>query len=347
MVSDIDGNRDNQDNKEFVLSGIPEFDAAKILYEAGENDDALRLAKKALKTNPEDVDLLLLAGNIYSDLKQPENAEKYIRKVLTIAPDNEQAIYLKITMKLLTGRIDDIFADLLRYLELIRWNAPILLSALPKFAKSEDEKQQVPQILKHAWIATLKPEIGFVYARYLRTQGEYTRAKELLEILENHIGSVDFYNECGIVFSEVDNIDRAINMYDKAIMFQEIDVEFLGNKTEPSSISKIQDLAAYISNRSRAYLKQGNFEAALKDADAALTYDLENGYHWLARANALEKLEKYAEFLQLMQKVLDKAKDPDFLSINELEELLAIYFRLRFQLSSIETPGVASSEVDL
>lgn len=100
---------------------------AQQLFQAGENDKALNICRQYLKTHPDNIETLNLAGIIADRMRQHTVAEDFFRQAIKISPNNI-LLYSNLANSLLrAGNIDKTIATYQAALNLAPDNQDILL----------------------------------------------------------------------------------------------------------------------------------------------------------------------------------------------------------------------------
>ena len=83
-----------------VLAKENFFDEAKILFEEGKIEESKFLFQRNIVFNPKDSKSYLYLAKIFESEKNEIEEEKNINTTLLLEPDNEEAMYMLINMKL-------------------------------------------------------------------------------------------------------------------------------------------------------------------------------------------------------------------------------------------------------
>jgi len=142
---------------------------AQILQDAGRPDDAFQLLTAALKSYPEDISLRYTRALIAVGLGQLELAERDLREIISVQPDNAAAINaLGYTLADLTERYDEAEELILLAYELQPDDASIIDSMgwvsyrLRRLAEAEAYLREAWKIMRNAEVAAHLGEVLWV-----------------------------------------------------------------------------------------------------------------------------------------------------------------------------------------
>ena len=93
--------RDTMSRKESV-----EYQRALFWIKKGRHDSAQKICLVILRTNPRQTNTELLLGRIYSWDRKYDSARFYVKDVLSVEPDNEEALEAIINIELWSGQLD-------------------------------------------------------------------------------------------------------------------------------------------------------------------------------------------------------------------------------------------------
>jgi tetratricopeptide (TPR) repeat protein len=315
------------------------LDAVKSLWEAGEDREALKLAKKSLRKLPKDPEMAVLAGLIYQDLQEPEHAESHYQRALSIDPANTDALKSLGLLLESQGREAEGFDLLLNYLENVKWDDYAVINIFLDIAGEVNKIEKATTAIKEAWEKTLSPRIGFLLAQQLRIWSKHADALPIMQLLAKHSPTPVILNEYAIDLQHSKQFEQAIRMYELAIQkamnsggesddfdFQyesQIDTdEYIDPDIEyDPQINTNVKISIYWSNLSSCYLTSGQKDKALEAAEKSLSFGHRVGYNWFAKAKALSAMERYQEAAEIAKNTLETDRDLHFLEQPEKENL--------------------------
>ena len=94
------------------------FEKAKSLFEQGKIDESKFLFQRNIVFNPKDSKSYLYLAKIYENEENEIEEEKNLKTTLLLEPDNEEAMYMLIDIKLEKSDIEKV-KDLMKKFELI------------------------------------------------------------------------------------------------------------------------------------------------------------------------------------------------------------------------------------
>ncbi|MBU4374763.1 MAG: tetratricopeptide repeat protein [Euryarchaeota archaeon] len=312
------------DDSEFMLNEKPFLAAAKLLREAGEYQDAMALAKKALKKYPKNADFAVMVGLLSLDLQEPDHAEKFFKRALSTDPANTDALKSLGLLLDSQGREAEGFDILLQYLENVKWDDYDLIRILLDIADKVNKQEKTATALKEAWEKTLSPRIGFLCARQLRIWSKNADALPIMQILAKHSPTPEILNEYAIDLQHSKQFEQAIKMYELAIQKalnsggESKDLDFQDESQTGTNV----DISIYLSNLSSCYLASGRKEEALAAVEKSLSVEQRIGYNWFAKAKALSAMQRYREAAEIAKDALEIDRALCFLEQAEKENLL-------------------------
>ena len=151
-----------------------------ILRQAGREKEALAVLNKALEEYPNDPGLLYSRGLIAANLNDVELAEKDLREVLKLEPDNAHAMNaLGYTLAESTDRYDEARQLIVKALKL-RPDDPFILDSLGWVEYKLGNTDQAVKLLRKAMKAKYDPEIAAHLSEALYSKGDKKAAHALL-----------------------------------------------------------------------------------------------------------------------------------------------------------------------
>ncbi len=332
-----------------------------IIYDdRGEYDKAVDYYKRALKYNPEYTPAYRNLALTYRHAGNLEEAVKAIEKALDIDPENLNNMVLFGNLLFLQNRYKDAAAKYEKALEFDKENPSALYNlALTRF-KLGDEITGI-EYLKRAGTADRAGEIAHLsYAKLgviFTERKDYEMAKKYLELaasLEPE-DPVDRYN-LGIVYLKEGDLESAVKEFEKAEEFGREDAELLENLGEAYYSLREYDksIEAYnrllnlnirstriISRVAEINYKNGNLEKAynLYKRITVLNPVSENArIAYLNMGNILDDLQRYEEAIEAYENAL--SIDPK--DVSTLYNLGIVYKHLGKDELAIETWQKAS-----
>ena len=94
------------------------FNEAKILYEEEKYDESKFLFQRNIVFNPKDAESYLYLAKIYNYEENESEEIKNLKTTLILAPDNEEAMYMLINIKLKKSNFSEV-RDLTKKFELV------------------------------------------------------------------------------------------------------------------------------------------------------------------------------------------------------------------------------------
>ena len=183
-------NKGDVDGALKLLDATPAFDREQriqiylsrenIYRQAGRDKEAMAVLNKALKEYPDDPDLLYSRGLIAANLHDIALAEKDLREVLKLEPDNAHAMNaLGYTLADATDRYDEARQLIKRALEL-RPDDPFILDSLGWVEYKLGNTDQAIELLRKAMKEKYDPEIAAHLSEALYSKGDRKAAQALL-----------------------------------------------------------------------------------------------------------------------------------------------------------------------
>jgi tetratricopeptide (TPR) repeat protein len=268
------------------------LDAAITLQRIGEKKDALRLVKKLLKRNSQEIEAAILAGLIYQDLQESKDAEKYFRLALTINPQYPNALKSWGLFLLTQQRKTEALDILSQYLKLDKWDDIVIIEYLFDLASELGGEEKGLEVLKEGWEHSLDPSIGERYGIQLRLANKIKDALTIFQILAKASPEPDNLNQLAIALELDNQYEKAISVYKQAIdqVYEliskvDLDLELNDDKYEDgtyredleivySDLQSSRDASYYLlvfltCNLSHCYLASGNKNDAIETARIA------------------------------------------------------------------------------
>ena len=175
---------------------------AQILQEAGRAQEALQLLNDALLTMPDNTALRYTRALLAVGLDQLELAEKDLRQIIGLEPDNAAAINaLGYTLADLTERYDEAEDLILRAYEL-QPDDPSIIDSMGWISYRKGRLQEAESFLREAWSLLRNAEVAAHLGEVLWSRGQKDEARSLwklgLELEENNevlIGTMQRFGE--------------------------------------------------------------------------------------------------------------------------------------------------------
>lgn len=189
---------------------------AKVLRAQGNMGQALDLLLKAAVLDPADAEPLYFAGNIYLDLKKPQEATVQFQRVLTINKGFPLVHYQ-------LGRASLMMNDpreTLNQTELEKRANPNLADAYLLAAEAHTLMAQYPNCAtEYQKAIKLRPQQASIYvknAQCYRKSGNLDAAEAMLNVASlKESGLADIYKEQGAIFEMKGDVARAIVAYNQ------------------------------------------------------------------------------------------------------------------------------------
>lgn len=266
-------------------------DAALNLRQAGDNDLALTVLKKALDVEPGYLPAHVLMGVIYQALRQPKDAEAAFRNVLGLEPDNAEALQSLGLLLVSSSRASEGIAYLEKYVRAYPEDTSTLnalLGALNDMGREADGLA----LVQHAWETTHNPELGVRYARLLISRGGIDAAYAVLEDVLHHERSARHLTEMALTLVIQEKHSEALEALQEAV------------ERDPQFDRAWRGLA-------HCYTQLDQPEQALEAAERALAVNPIHYRNWQAKGDALLALERYADALEAAGSGLELIDEDD------------------------------------
>lgn len=271
------------------------IEAAIDLYQVGENQHALELLLKVTNQSPELDMAYLPLGLVYQAMGNPEKAEASFRRALELDIKNDRA---RTALGLLLIQQNQVEAGIV-LLKTVLDSSPSDQDALDGLVASYQQVNQpdrAEEVLKMAWDATHKPEVGINYTRFLIIQNKIDEAYQVIQEAASYVQTPKVLIELSLLLVIRKQYHEAIETLTKVIQL------------DPQFDRAWRGLA-------HCYTQLGEVQQALECSDRALNipnakYPYRN---WQARGDALLVAELYAEALEAAQqgiKLIDPS-DPE------------------------------------
>ena len=233
--------------------------------ELGNLDSAVWAFQQGLRYLPEDKNLLENIAYIMHKRGDTEREINYYYRLVEVGPENTAA--LSSLADLLKGeeRYDDLIDILNRWLAVEPENARVQSELIQTFTAAGKDPLQ---FIRDRWKNNPgNAQWGIDYARKLIEKMDYAMAyRELEKVIELHPGSREAHHVLADAALDEGDMDRAI-----AALLGLFEL----NRTDAQAA---QDL-------SQAYLRKGDFAAALKWAETGVLTSNESGVAYYTRAN--------------------------------------------------------------
>jgi len=152
---------------------------AQILQDAGRGDEALQVLNDALETLAEDVALRYARSLLAVGLGQLELAEKDLRRIIAVQPDNAAALNaLGYTLADLTDRFDEAERLILQAYEL-QSQDPSIIDSMGWISYRLGRLQDAEKYLREAWELSRNAEIAAHLGEVLWTIGQEDEARKI------------------------------------------------------------------------------------------------------------------------------------------------------------------------
>jgi len=256
-------------------------------------DNAMKSAEKSAELLPQDINPLILMGNINYDLTHYDDALRYYQKALRISPDNPSLLYNTAlalfkkgerfqALEFLKKAAEEDRIGEVAYRSYSRLGAEFLESNM--FDLAEKNLKQAAGM--RPGDAAARYNLGVAYLR----QGKNNEAlKELEEAERLSQGDIGMLEQIGESFFSMKEYDRSLRSYGKVLESNSRDVKTLSRIGEIyyskgdlerayDAYSKVTRIQPATENARIAYLNMGNilddaqrYDEAIKAYESALT----------------------------------------------------------------------------
>ena len=117
------------------------FEKARNLFEQGKIDESKFLFQRNIVFNPKDSKSYLYLAKIYENEENEIEEEKNLKTTLLLEPDNEEAMYMLIDMKLEKSDIEKV-KDLMKKFEVICENLCLKMVSINERLNNIDVKNE-------------------------------------------------------------------------------------------------------------------------------------------------------------------------------------------------------------
>jgi len=284
----------NWENEEYFETYEGSYLAAKLYKALGSSRKAAKYLKKVLTIKPEELDVMIMLAEIYSKQRNYSSAEKTYKKIIGLKPS-----------------LDNAYMGLgLVYIKMRKWSDAV--TALEKAVQLNFDH-------KGAYLL-----IGQAY----KEQKSYEKAAEnftkYLELNSNN--PQDAYLQLGQCYLELEQHDKAIPALEEALKLdsQSININYRlaqcyqkdgqYEKAEGiySNLAQIspEDAKIYFNNVIRMYDEAKMPDKAVNAAKRLIDLDPNNHESYYNMGAMLVKQEKYAESIESFEKAIELK--PDF-----------------------------------
>jgi tetratricopeptide (TPR) repeat protein len=189
---------------------------AKVLRAQGNMGEALDLLLKAAVLDPSDAEPLFLAGNIYLDIKKPDEAKLQFQRVLTINKNFPLVYYHLGRAALLQNDPREALAQA----ELEKRAMPNVADAYLLAADAHAQMQQFSNCAtEYQKAIKLRPQNAATYvknAQCYRKAGNLDAATAMLNVAATkESGLADIYKEQGAIYELKGDVAHAIEAYNQ------------------------------------------------------------------------------------------------------------------------------------
>ncbi len=298
---------------------------ATLLYQRGNEKEALEMSEKAVHVAPEDKSCWVNHGVLLAANGRYEDSIDAFDQALTLDPELYEAYsnkaYALFEMKRYEEAEDTAAQAISFYPDVADAyvNMGIALAAQGKLAEAEEVWEQV---------AGLEPDSSRIYSNWsntLREQGNLDEAKEkALRAVGFDEENSEARNNLANALRDLGQLDEAVQEYRRAtdaepsfylahsnLSMALIDQERYAEAVVAAryAIAFKDDYAPAFSNMGLAYHAMGKFEEAYAATDRAIQIEPEEAGHYLNMADILMSVDRYDEGEAVMEKAL--ALEPD------------------------------------
>jgi tetratricopeptide (TPR) repeat protein len=205
--------RDAQKTLALVISIDPHADwpyndLVRLLFESGRRGDAERIARVALRMNPENATAHDLFGTILSELNDLPSGEWHFRRALRLASAKPQIIANLALNLMQQGRINEA-DDFYGQANEAEPDSLRILSHWSKLAEVAGDLPRAVKLLDRAAAVTSDLDVNLLRARLLIRDGRYREALDILEACPEMNG--DAHLERGWLYDRFERYDDAWN----------------------------------------------------------------------------------------------------------------------------------------
>jgi tetratricopeptide (TPR) repeat protein len=320
---------------------------ARHFMDSNDYDRALALCDEVLKQDASYVPAIVLRARALTAQDKHAEALKEYDRAVTLAPRNVMALQWRADYFQQFGELGKAFADLDAAIEAVPRCLPALhIRARLNFAQRDFAAALADQD-RVVLLAPQDSEMRFARGYMLHCRGEYREAladyDEAIR-LDAKNGVAHLYR--ARIWRDRGHLDRAIADCKKAVETNPTDAEALNylpqlylenNQPEETVRVYTRGIEANVERpyclqeRGMQYVRMGNVEAALADADALAGFEPKDARSFLARALILEDLGKLEEALAACNVALPIAPSPQ----DVLTMRANIYARLGKKLEAL------------
>lgn len=276
-------------------------------YRNGDADGAVALLQTALSENPDSVEILELAGEIYKDLNKPQDAIGVYQKIITFDPDNAEA----------------------------QFNLGVL-------AYFQDDRAMAKEILGR--LVRNHPETIRaidILAAIAIDEKEYDEAKAYLErILSVREDYDPAYLKLGVISEMQDNPAEAIQYYSKALEYnphnrqvrERLTQIYLKQKSKEKAVEELRKMNLLAPEDAEVHLRLGliffedkQYDKALEEFDLAKNLKPDQPMIRYYRSLVLEEMGKYDDAIAELKYII--GREPK--NISAFLHLAYIYTQLK------------------
>lgn len=286
-------------------------------------DSALASLEDLLKEHPDEIELLQIKANCLNDSGKLNESIEVYNRILTIQSDCYQAIGGRGTAKFRVGRDDEALDDINLAINNLPDNAFLYYQRASIYSQQQNFKLALKDLDKSLVINKEFKEAKLLRAFVLRMLGQYGKALKDIEKVGDIIEDSESWHQKGIIHLKNNDLDRALENYNKAIELDDCNVEALYS-------------------RAMLFAQKRDFKKAFNDLDKSMQCDnshfkdyLLNGY-----ADVYRKMKEFNKAIEYAEKSLSHNKNFYFAHITlaeiygELEKTELFYSYLRKGLDS-------------
>ena len=186
--------------------GPAHHDLAVLYHQSGLTDKSLAHFKKAVECNPENIDFLKSLADFYFGIQ--ENAEEalvFYKRILEKQPENPEILFIAGNLSVVQHQFEDAVDYYQRLLKVEPWHT--------------DALESLDKIQNHLKAQTQKnPEELYQRAQELAAMQDLEAAVAKLEELVAIDSAYDkAYNDLGVLYHRLKDIDRALLNYKRAV----------------------------------------------------------------------------------------------------------------------------------
>ena len=153
---------------------------ARILRQAGEREASFDVLTEALDGNPDSIELLYTRSLLAAELRRVEAAERDLRALLAIQPENAAALNaLGYTLADQTERYDEA-EEYIRQAYILLPNEASVIDSMGWVAYRQGRLDEAEEFLSRAWALDRNAEIAAHLGEVLWMKGQRERALEVL-----------------------------------------------------------------------------------------------------------------------------------------------------------------------